>query len=72
MKRYFCDKCNREIDIDTDGFAQMRVMWWSRGSGADKMEYKPDLRHRDGYEEHMLCAKCANEVFGQLAGMEEA
>ena len=48
-KRYFCDRCEREIDIDRDGFAQMHVMWWSRG-GSERMEYKPDFRHRDGYE----------------------
>lgn len=70
-KRYFCDRCEREIDIDRDGFAQMHVIWWSRG-GAERMEYKPDFRHRDGYEDFMVCAKCANEVFGQLEGMEEA
>lgn len=72
MKRYFCDKCGKEIDIDHDGFAQMHVMWWSRGSGADKMEYKPDFRQREGYEDFMVCAGCANEFFGQLEGMEEA
>lgn len=71
MKRYFCDRCGKHIDIDEDGFAQMHVMWWSRG-GADKMEYKPDPRHRDGYEDFMVCAKCATEFFGQLEGMEEA
>lgn len=71
MKKYFCDRCGKEIDIDKDGFAQMRVAWWSRG-GADRMEYKPDARHSDGSEEHMMCAKCANEVFGTLAGMERA
>ena len=70
-KRYYCDKCGKHIDIDKDGFAQMTVQWWSRG-GADRMEYKPDFRHRDGYEEFMLCAKCANDVFGQLDGMEDA
>lgn len=71
MKRYFCDKCGKEIDIDTVGFALMRVQWWSRG-GSEKMEYKPDFRHRDGYEEFMVCAKCANEMFGHLEGMEHA
>lgn len=71
-KRYFCDRCEREIDIDRDGFAQMHVTWWSRGENAERMEYKPDFRHRDGYEDFMLCAKCANEVFGQLEGMEGA
>lgn len=71
MKRYFCDRCGRHIDIDSDGFAQMHVQWWSRG-GAERMEYKPDFRHRDGYEDFMLCAGCANETFGQLEGMEEA
>lgn len=70
-KRYYCDKCGKHIDIDKDGFAQMTVQWWSRG-GAECMEYKPDFRHRDGYEDFMLCAKCANEVFGQLDGMEDA
>lgn len=70
-KRYFCDRCDKEIDIDSDGFAQMHVYSWSRG-GAERMEYKPDFRHRDGYEDFMLCAKCANEVFGQLDGMEDA
>lgn len=71
MKRYFCDHCGKLVNIEADGFAQMRVTWWSRG-GADKMEYKPDLIHRDGYEEFMMCAKCANEVFGHLEGMEDA
>lgn len=71
MKRYFCDRCERKIDIEADGFAQMRVMWWSKG-GVDRMEYRPDMMHRDGNEDFMLCAKCANEVFGQLDGMEEA
>lgn len=71
MKRYFCDKCNKQIDIEHDGFAQMRVMWWSRG-GIERIEYKPDLMHRDGCEEFMVCATCANEMFGQLEGMEEA
>lgn len=70
-KRYFCDRCGKHIDIDSDGFAQMHVYSWSRG-GAERMEYKPDFRHRDGYEDFMLCAKCANEVFGQLDGMEDA
>ena len=70
-KRYFCDRCGKEINIDSDGFAQMYVYSWSRG-GAERMEYKPDFRHRDGYEDFMLCAKCANEVFGKLAGMEDA
>lgn len=51
----------------------MRVTWWSRGEGkADRMEYKPDYRHREGHEEYMLCSKCANETFGQLEGMEDA
>lgn len=71
MKRYYCDHCGRLIDLDADGFAQMRVMWWSRG-GAERMEYKPDYRHRDGYEEYMFCSKCANEVFRHLEGMEDA
>jgi hypothetical protein len=70
-KRYFCDRCDKEINIDSDGFAQIHVYSWSRG-GAERMEYKPDFRHRDGYEDFMLCAKCANEVFGQLDGMEDA
>lgn len=70
-KRYYCDRCEREIDIDRDGFAQMHVTWWSRG-GSERMEYKPDFRHRDGYEDFMVCAKCANEVFGRLDGMEGA
>jgi len=70
-KRYFCDRCDKEINIDSDGFAQMHVYSWSRG-GAERMEYKPDFRHRDGYEDFMLCAKCANEVLGQLDGMEDA
>ena len=70
-KRYFCDRCDKEINIDSEGFAQMHVYRWSRG-GAERMEYKPDFRHRDGYEDFMLCAKCANEVFGQLDGMEDA
>ena len=70
-KRYFCDRCDKEINIDSDGFAQMHVYSWSRG-GSERMEYKPDFRHRDGYEDFMLCAKCANEVFGQLDGMEGA
>lgn len=73
MKRWFCDRCGGEIDLDHGGFAQMRVMWWSRGEGkVDRMEYKPDLRHRDGNEEFMLCAKCANATFGLLDGMEDA
>lgn len=71
MKRYFCDKCGKQIDIGSDGFAQMRVMWWSRGV-IDRMEYKPDLLHNDGYEEFMMCASCANDTFGKLEGMEEA
>jgi hypothetical protein len=33
MKRYFCDRCGKHIDIDKDGFAQMSVQWWSRGGG---------------------------------------
>lgn len=69
MKRYFCDKCGKHIDIDKDGFAQMRVTWWSRG-GVDRMEYIPDPRHRDGNETYMVCARCANEIFGGLEGME--
>lgn len=76
MKRWFCDRCGREIDLDHDGFARMRVDWWSRGEvrshNAERMEYKPDFRHREGTEEYMLCAKCANETFGQLDGMEDA
>lgn len=72
MKRWFCDRCGKEIDLDHDGFAQMRVTWWSRGKNAERMEYKPDLRHRDGYEEHMFCAECANETFGKIEGMEDA
>lgn len=71
MKRYYCDKCGKHIDIDKDGFAQMRVTWWCRG-GADRMEYRPDFRHRDGNEEFMVCATCANEMFGKLVGMEDA
>ena len=71
MKRYFCDKCGKQIDIDTDGFAQMRVIWWCRG-GVDRMEYKPDPLHRDGYEDFMVCAKCANDMFNGLEGMEDA
>lgn len=71
MKRYFCDRCGKCIDIESDGFAQMRVMWWSRG-GADRMEYKPDFRHNDGYEEYMMCSRCANDTFGHLEGMEDA
>ena len=72
MKRYYCDKCGKHIDIETDGFAQMRVMWWSRGENAERMEYKPDFRRREGFEDFMLCAKCANDTFGQLEGMEDA
>lgn len=72
MKRYYCDRCKREIDLDRDGFAQMRVQWWSRGANSERMEYKPDFRHREGYEDFMLCATCANEVFGELEGMEDA
>ena len=71
MKRYFCDKCGTHIDIEKDGFAQMRVIWWSRG-GVDRMEYRPDLLHRDGNEDFMVCARCANEMFGGLEGMETA
>lgn len=71
MKRYFCDRCGKQIDIDKDGFAQMRVMWWCRG-GVERMEYKPDQMRRDGYEDFMACAACANDMFGQLVGMEEA
>lgn len=71
MKRYFCDKCSKHIDIDKDGFAQMRVTWWSRG-GVDRMEYRPDPIHRDGNEDFMVCARCANEMFGNLEGMEDA
>lgn len=72
MKRYFCDRCGGEIDLDHDGFAQMRVEWWSRGENAERMEYRPDFRHREGTEEYMMCAECANETFGHLAGMEES
>lgn len=72
MKRYFCDKCGKPIDIERDGFAQMQVMWWSRGDNSERMRYRPDFRHREGYEEYMMCAACANEVFGKLEGMEEA
>ncbi len=71
MKRYFCDKCGTHIDIDKDGFAQMRVTWWSRG-GVDRMEYMPDPIHSDGNEDFMVCARCANEMFGELEGMETA
>lgn len=71
MKRYFCDKCGNFIDIDKDGFAQMRVTWWSRG-GVDRMEYRPDPIHRDGNEDFMVCARCANEMFRRLEGMETA
>ena len=71
MKRYYCDRCGKHIDLDADGFAQMRVQWWSRGMSADRMEYKPDYRHREGCEEFMLCAKCANDTFGELEGMED-
>ena len=45
--------------------------WWSRGENAERMEYRPDFRHREGTEEYMMCAACANETFGHLAGMEE-
>lgn len=72
MKRYYCDKCGAEIDIDHGGFAQMRVMWWCRGEGkAARLEYRPDEMHRDGYEDFMACAKCATEMFGELDGMVE-
>ena len=71
MKRYFCDKCGKHIDIDYDGFAQMQVSWWCRG-GSEYLKYQPDVRHRDGYEEFMMCATCANETFGGLEGMEDA
>jgi hypothetical protein len=36
------------------------------------VDYKPDYRHRDGYELFMMCAKCANEVFAHIEGMEDA
>ena len=72
MKRYFCDKCGKQIDIESDGFIQMSVQWWSRGNNADCLEYKPDFRHREGYEEYMMCAECTNEVFGKLEGIEGA
>lgn len=72
MKKWFCDKCKKEVNIDQDGFAQMKVYWWHKGANGDRMEYKPDYRHREGYEEFMMCAECANEVFGQLDGMEKA
>ena len=72
MKRYYCDRCKREIDLDADGFAQMRVQWWSRGTNSERMEYKPDFRHREGSEDFMLCARCANDTFGQIEGMEDA
>lgn len=71
MKRYYCDRCDRHIDIDSDGFAQMRVMWWCRG-GSERLAYRPDIMHRDGDAVYMFCAKCANEVFGKLEGMEQA
>lgn len=71
MKRYYCDKCGKHINIDYDGFAQMHVTWWCRG-GSEQLRYQPDVMHRDGYEEYMMCAECANEVFGQLEGMEDA
>lgn len=71
MKRYYCDKCGGEIDIEHDGFVQMRVTMWSRG-GRDRLEYKPDTIHSDGYEDFMMCAKCANEAFGTLGGMDRA
>lgn len=71
MKRYFCDKCGKHIDIDSDGFAQMRVTWWCRG-GSERLRYQPDERHRDGYEEFMVCAACANDIFNGLEGMEDA
>lgn len=72
MKRYYCDRCGKEIDLDADGFAQMCVQWWNRGMNAERMEYKPDFRRREGYETFMFCAGCANETFGQLDGMEDA
>lgn len=72
MKRYYCDKCGKPIDIERDGFAEMRVMWWSRGDNSERMRYMPDFRHREGTENHMVCAACANEVFGKLEGMEGA
>jgi hypothetical protein len=71
VKRYFCDRCGKHVDIESDGFAQMRVMWWARG-GVDRMEYRPDPLHSDGNEDFMLCAACANKVFGSLDGMEDA
>ena len=70
MKRYFCDRCGKEIDIEKEGFSQMRVTWWTKG-GVDKLEYKPDVLHRDGNEDFMFCASCSNQTFGELAGMEE-
>ena len=39
MKRWFCDRCGGEIDLDHGGFAQMRVMWWSRGEDIYEMAY---------------------------------
>lgn len=72
MKRYYCDRCKCEIDLDQDGFVQMSVQWWSRGTNSERMEYIPDFRHREGNEIFMLCAKCANETFGELDGMEGA
>lgn len=71
MKRYFCDKCGDEVDIESDGYVQMRVTCWSHG-GRKPMEYVPDPLHNDGYEEYMMCASCANDVFGTLEGMERA
>jgi len=73
MKRYYCDKCGKQIDIDHDGFTEMRVTWWVRGgANAERLEYKPDYRHREGNESYMMCAECTNEVFGKLEGMEDA
>lgn len=46
MKRYFCDKCGKHIDIDYDGFAQMQVSWWCRGS-SEQLKYQPDIRVDD-------------------------
>ena len=71
MKRYFCDKCGKHIDSDYDGFAQRQVSWWCRGV-SEQLKYQPDIMHRDGYEEFMMCATCANETFGGLDGMEDA
>lgn len=71
-KRYYCDRCGRLIDLDRDGFAEMSVQWWCRGENSERLEYKPDYRHREGYEKFMICAKCANEVFVNLEGMEDA